>query len=168
MEKLNLTQKHAFTNQKNFTTTQNKHKKIKPGLLRQPAWKWRGPILVLALHKSVTYLLTYLLTAPGPYGANTWIKKHTMDKIYLTDVSYVTLGYLPPSVWKKTSEGGWHSFLLARCTSHYTANSIKTLKETRTTKPNQWPGCILSSSTIRRKTCCSLTTAPALRRQYYG
>jgi len=39
-------------------------------LLRHPAWKWRGSILVLALHKYVTYLLTYtlthLLTAPGP------------------------------------------------------------------------------------------------------
>ena len=33
MEKINLTQqKHAFTNQKKCSTTQNKHKKIKPGL----------------------------------------------------------------------------------------------------------------------------------------
>jgi len=32
MEKLNLTQpKHTFTNQKKCTTTQNKHKKLKPG-----------------------------------------------------------------------------------------------------------------------------------------
>jgi len=41
-------------------------------LLQQPAWKRRGPILVSALHKFVTYLLTYLdthlLTAPDPYG----------------------------------------------------------------------------------------------------
>jgi len=27
-------------------------------LLRHPTWKWRGPILVLVLHKFVTYLLT--------------------------------------------------------------------------------------------------------------
>ena len=34
MEKLNLTQqKHAFTKQKKCTTTQNKHKKLKPGLV---------------------------------------------------------------------------------------------------------------------------------------
>jgi len=34
MEKLNLTQqKHAFSNQKTCTTTQNKHKKLKPGLV---------------------------------------------------------------------------------------------------------------------------------------
>jgi len=34
MEKLNLTQqKHAFTNQKKCTTIQNKHKKLKPGLV---------------------------------------------------------------------------------------------------------------------------------------
>jgi len=33
-KKLNLTQqKQAFTNQKKCTTTQNKHKKIKPGLV---------------------------------------------------------------------------------------------------------------------------------------
>ena len=34
MEKLNLTQqKDAVTNQKKCTTTQNKHKKLKPGLV---------------------------------------------------------------------------------------------------------------------------------------
>jgi len=27
-------------------------------LLRHPAWKWRRPILVSALHKSINYLLT--------------------------------------------------------------------------------------------------------------
>jgi len=62
MEKQNLTQqKHAFTNQKKYTTTQNKHKKTKARfsrLLRHPAWKRGGFILVLALHKFVTYLLT--------------------------------------------------------------------------------------------------------------
>jgi len=29
-------------------------------LLRHPAWKWRGPGLILALHKFVTYLLRHL------------------------------------------------------------------------------------------------------------
>jgi len=34
MEKLNLMQqKHIFTNQKKCTTTHNKHKKLKPGLV---------------------------------------------------------------------------------------------------------------------------------------
>jgi len=34
MEKQNLTQqKHTFTNQKKCTTTQNKQKKLKPGLI---------------------------------------------------------------------------------------------------------------------------------------
>jgi len=34
MEKQNLTQqKHTFTNQKKCATTQNKHKKLKPGLV---------------------------------------------------------------------------------------------------------------------------------------
>jgi len=27
-------------------------------LIRHPAWKWKGPILVSALHKFVIYLLT--------------------------------------------------------------------------------------------------------------
>jgi len=65
MEKLNPTQqKHTFTNQKKCTTTQNKHKKTKARfsrLLRHLAWKQSGSVLVLALHKFVTYLLTYLL-----------------------------------------------------------------------------------------------------------
>jgi len=51
----------------------NKHKETKARfsrLLRHPAWKRRGPILISALQKFVTYLLTYtlthLLTVPGP------------------------------------------------------------------------------------------------------
>jgi len=60
MEKQNLTQrKHAFTNQKKCTTTQNKHKKTKARfsrLLQHAVWKWRGPFLISALHKFVTYL----------------------------------------------------------------------------------------------------------------
>jgi len=80
--KLNLTQlKHTFTNQKKCTSTQNKYKKNKARfsrLLRHPAWKRRGPILVLVLHKSVTYwltkTLTHLLTALDPHGVNTYAK----------------------------------------------------------------------------------------------
>jgi len=45
-KKLNPTQqKHAFTNPKKYTTTQNKHKKTKARfsrLLRHLAWKWSG------------------------------------------------------------------------------------------------------------------------------
>jgi len=71
MEKLHLTQqKHTFTNQKKCTATQNKQKKTEvrfSRLLRHPAWKRTGPILALALHKFVTYLLT----AQDPHGAST-------------------------------------------------------------------------------------------------
>jgi len=73
MEKLNITQqKHAFTNQNKCTTTQNKHKKKTNArfsrLLRHMAWKRRGPILILALHKFATYLDTYPLTySPGTH-----------------------------------------------------------------------------------------------------
>jgi len=59
-------QKHAFTNQKKCTKTQNKHKKTKDRfshLLRHLAWKWRGPILIsLILMSLATYLDTYPLT----------------------------------------------------------------------------------------------------------
>jgi len=71
-EKVNLTQqKHTFTIQKKWTSTQNKHKKVKPGLVASYdilAWKWKGPILVSAIHKFVTYCTyfdIYPLTAPG-------------------------------------------------------------------------------------------------------
>jgi len=61
MEKLNLTQqKHTFTNQKRYSTTQNKQKKLKSGLVAfydiRPG-KGEGPVLILALHKFVPYLL---------------------------------------------------------------------------------------------------------------
>jgi len=61
MEKLNLTQqKHAFIKQKKCTRTQNKHKKLKPGTVASydiEAGNGEG-ILILALHKCVTHLLT--------------------------------------------------------------------------------------------------------------
>ena len=44
MEKLNLTQqKHTFINQKECTTTQNKHKKLKPDLVASyNVWPGKG------------------------------------------------------------------------------------------------------------------------------
>jgi len=66
-EKQNLTQrKHTFISQKKRTTTQNKHTKLNPGLVASYNIRPgnRGPILVSVLHKSVTYLLTYLDTYP--------------------------------------------------------------------------------------------------------
>jgi len=63
-KKQNLTQqKHTFANQNKCTTTQNKPKKQKPGLVATYDI-WPGneeglpPLLVSVLHKSVTYLLT--------------------------------------------------------------------------------------------------------------
>jgi len=62
MEKQNVTpQKHTFINQKKCTTTQNNHNKLKPGLVASydiRSGNYRRPILVLALHKFVTYLVT--------------------------------------------------------------------------------------------------------------
>jgi len=61
MEKLNLTQQNTHSPVKtNVLQHKIKHRKLKPGLVTsydvRPGNK--GPILVSALHKSVTYLLT--------------------------------------------------------------------------------------------------------------
>ena len=80
MEELNLTQqKHTFTNQKKCTTTQNKHKKLKPCLAAsydiQPG---NGEGLFLFRHfinLSLTYLLRHLptyLQLGDPYGTSPW------------------------------------------------------------------------------------------------
>jgi len=60
MERLNRTQqKHTYTNQKKCTTTQNKHKKLNPGLVT--SYDIRPGLLL-------TYLDTYALTySPGTY-----------------------------------------------------------------------------------------------------
>ena len=92
MEKQNLTQqKKAFTSQNKCTTTHthtHKQKKTKTRysrVLRHPAWKRRGPILVSALHKSVIYLLTWtlthLLTALDPHGAQVRVEAHASKQI---------------------------------------------------------------------------------------
>jgi len=93
MEKLNLTQqKHPFTNQKKCTMTQNKHKKTKARfsrLLRYPAWKRRGPILVSALHTFVTYLLRHLPTYLQPWnphgGIHNTNQTHNRRRIFCTN-----------------------------------------------------------------------------------
>ena len=84
-KKLNPTQqKHIFTSQKTCTTTQNKHKKLMPGLVASYDIRpengeglflfWRFINLSLThLRLIVTYLLktlTHLLTAPGPTLSN--------------------------------------------------------------------------------------------------
>jgi len=58
MEKQNITQQnHTLASQiKMYYNTKTKARYIR--LLQHPAWKWRGPILIWALHKFVTYLLT--------------------------------------------------------------------------------------------------------------
>jgi len=71
MEKLNLTQqKNAFSNQKKCTTTQNKHKKIKPSLVASYDIRpGNGEGLFLFrrfINLSLTYLLRHLLTYLQP------------------------------------------------------------------------------------------------------
>ena len=64
--KLNLTQQmHTFSNQKKCTTTQNKHKKLKPCLVAPDIRPGNGEGLFLFrrfINLSLTYLLTYTLT----------------------------------------------------------------------------------------------------------
>jgi len=75
MEKQNLTQqKHAFTNQNKCTTTQNKHKKLKLGLVASyDIWPGNGEGLFWFwrfINLSLTYslkTLTHFLTAPDPH-----------------------------------------------------------------------------------------------------
>jgi len=49
-------------------------------LVRHPAWKWRGPTLVLVPHKFDTYLLTYLDIYPLTYkpGTHTGLLKEKL------------------------------------------------------------------------------------------
>jgi len=82
MEKQNLTQqKHTFTNQKKYTTTQNL-KKLKPGLVvLYNIWPRNGEGLFWFWHfinLSLTYLDTYPLTySPGTHTG------HSSQKYYI-------------------------------------------------------------------------------------
>ena len=55
----------------------------------------------------------------------------------------------------------WHGFLQAGNSSCCLTNSVKALKETQSTKLNQWSHCILSSITItlQREEHCSFYTS---------
>ena len=73
MEKQNLTQqKHAFRNQKKCTSTQNKHKKLKPGLVAsydiQPGNEVGTFWFQCFINLLLTYLLRHSLTAPNHTG----------------------------------------------------------------------------------------------------
>jgi len=81
MEKQNLTQqKHTFTNQNKCTTTQNKHKKLKPGLVASyemdRTYSYFGDSEICHL---LTYLDTHLHTArthtgpPMVYTGHSWL-----------------------------------------------------------------------------------------------
>jgi len=62
MEKENLTQqKHAFTNQNKRTTTQNIHKKLKPGLITSYDIRPANGEGLFLFWRFVNLLLTYLL-----------------------------------------------------------------------------------------------------------
>jgi len=74
-------QKHVFTNQNECTTTQNKPKNLKPGLVafydiqlgnREGLfWFW------CFIHLSLTYLDTHPFTAPGPTWGCT-LRRHVL------------------------------------------------------------------------------------------
>jgi len=88
MEKINLTQqKHTLTNQNKckFTTTQNKNKKLKPGLVAsydiRPGNEESPFGFRRFINLSLTYLtLTHTLTASDPHGARTHVQL-TLDSM---------------------------------------------------------------------------------------
>ena len=68
IEKLNLNQKHTFTNKKILQHKMNTKTKARfSRLLRHLAWKWRGTIFILVLNKFVIYLLRHLPTYLQPW-----------------------------------------------------------------------------------------------------
>jgi len=74
MKKLNtIQQKHTFTNQKKCITTQNKQKKLKPGLVASyDIWPGKGEGLFL-FRRFINLSLTYLDTYPFTYSHRpTW------------------------------------------------------------------------------------------------
>jgi len=70
MEKLNLTQqKHTFTNKNKYTTTQNKHAKVKPGLVASyDIWPENGGAYSYFGNSYICHLLTYLDIYPLTYS----------------------------------------------------------------------------------------------------
>jgi len=101
MEKQTLTQqKHAFTNQKQCTTTtQNKHKKLKPGLVTSYDIRpGNREDLFLFRHFIICHLLTYLDTYPLAYSLSQW-PRPTRDSSICTclwpwEVQYTSLQQL--------------------------------------------------------------------------
>ena len=78
MEKQNLIQqKHAFNNQNKGITTQNKHKKLKPGLVAsynmRPGNEEGLFLYRCFVNLSLTYLLTHLPTYLQRLNCNFWI-----------------------------------------------------------------------------------------------
>ena len=114
MEKLNLTQqKHTFTNQNKCTTTQNKHKKLKPGLVASDNirsgkgddlfWFWRFIIL------SLTYLDTYPLNySPRTHTGSRWT--------WIRQVSSLLVFFLH-MFHKRNFVGKWHTCHNQQCQS---------------------------------------------------
>ena len=123
IEKLNLTQqKHTLNNQKKCTTTQNKHKKTKARfscVLRHPACKQRGPILVSALHKSVTYsltqTLTHLLTAARLTTQGPIISRFLSFAVHNLNISITaaTASYMAlPSYYGRHASRQWQTLMM--------------------------------------------------------
>ena len=98
IEKLTLTQqKHTFANQKQCITTQDKQKKLKPGLVASYDIRPGNRDTLFWFWHFINLSLTYLGTYPSTYspGTHTWLRKHknsSGDKIvnvnFFTTTSY--------------------------------------------------------------------------------
>jgi len=123
-KKLNLTQqKHTFTNQKKCTTTQNKQKTkaMFSRLVRHPAWKWRGPILISALH-----LLTYLDTYPLSYSPRPTQGVHHQTLKWRNTANTVSTHY-------------WTVSVTAWCVTYAMQQETQPLKQNTTELPHSIP-----------------------------
>jgi len=99
MEKLNQTQqqKHAFTNQKKCTTTQNKHKKLKPGFVAfYDIWPGNGAGIFSKEYLNKQNLFPTFQSAYRRFhSTETSILKLACDALLATDRGEVTLlGFL--------------------------------------------------------------------------
>ena len=95
MEKQNLTQqKHAFINQNKWTTTQNKHKELKSGLVASyDIWLGKGEGLFSFWH-FINLSLNSLDTYPLSYSSGIHTRHETTDMGLVRRVVYLFMSQL--------------------------------------------------------------------------
>jgi len=103
------TTKACIHHQKKWTTTQSKHtKKTKARFNRlvwHPAWKWRGPTLVLV--PQISHVLTYLDIYPLTYSTATHtglLKEKLCGQVHCIATNQILSCHLISSEWNSENE----------------------------------------------------------------